>query len=488
LSFLPNAFGTAEYAVLAGDMGGKTVVATLSLTVNPVNDAPTGPAAPVALSLASSPQVTVIDLWSYFDDAEDGPCLSYNIVAGSITDPAAFEGTPIIDGGGVLRLDGALPVGNGSQLTVQAADVNGSAALGTFVFSAPDGGGGDDDEAPAPLVSIIDVKHTGETAPGAGYFVIARTDDSSAIVEVQYALGGDAQYGIDYTSSEAASGPLSLGPGERITISVNASDNSVIDGARTVTLTLTGASGGATLDTATKDLFLNDDDNGALVYVAHSKNTWKGANGADQGEFTIESIGDKFALKCPPIPGYTCPVPPPGGGYFVGPAPGTAVAVAVPVALSSYDVVYQITRASGQVETHTIAMGPGASRTIPVVPPACDCSGVSQNETLQLLGHDPGTLVWILDANHQYVGSLGLGSYSLGSPDNGTVTIEEKDAVDAVGSTCCTGQLGYVAISPTDCLPTSISIRGTHTFTVSLRGWEPSRGDSTLVQEPNSWT
>jgi hypothetical protein len=76
------------------------------------------------------------------------------------------------------------------------------------------------------VVSIIDVKHTGETAP-AGYFVIARTDNSSAIVEVQYALAGTAQYGVDYTSSEAVSGAFSLGPGEMITVSVDPTDNSV---------------------------------------------------------------------------------------------------------------------------------------------------------------------------------------------------------------------------------------------------------------------
>ena len=44
LLFLPNANGAAQYTVNARDTGGKIATATLSLTVNPVNDPPTGPA------------------------------------------------------------------------------------------------------------------------------------------------------------------------------------------------------------------------------------------------------------------------------------------------------------------------------------------------------------------------------------------------------------------------------------------------------------
>ncbi len=366
LALVADGYGNAEYTVTARDMGGKAVATSLSVTVNAVNDAPTGPETPVELPLNPSPGETVIDLWDYFYDVEDGWDLTYEIVAGSVTNSAIFGGPPAIDGDDYLWLDAAADASGTSDLTIRATDADGAAVLGIFTFGPATGGDGDPspDPGPQPVVSIVDVKHTGETA-AAGYFLVQRQDNSSATVTVGYELAGDAQHGVDY-SSGAANGTLTLGPHEAVTITIVANNNSVIDGPRTVTLNLVVPDGSNVgLGTASKELFVNDDDGGAVVYVAHAKSTWEGATGDDEGAFVLEAIGSLSFDFDPMYSGYTGPVPPPGGFTWSG--YGTAVG------LTTLQVPYQITgSASGADYTGPVGSGsvtitsPG-SVSIPII-------------------------------------------------------------------------------------------------------------------------
>lgn len=60
------------------------------------------------------------------------------------------------------------------DLTIRATDRNGAAVLAASTFGPATGGDGDSspDARPQPVVSIVEVKHTGATA--AGYFLVAR--------------------------------------------------------------------------------------------------------------------------------------------------------------------------------------------------------------------------------------------------------------------------------------------------------------------------
>jgi len=434
LAFLQDGSGTAEYAVTARDSGGKTATATLAVTVNPVNDAPTGPVGLIELPLEVSPSETVVDLWEYFYDVEDGWDLTYEIVADSITNPALFEGTPYVDTDDYLRLYAAAGASGASDLTIRATDADGAATLGTLTFAiAPATGGG---PAPLPIVSIVDLKHTGENAPAAGFFVVQALGEFTGTLQVPFTLGGSADPDTDYATDAATSGMIELSaPGDSVTISVTALDDADIDGPKSVTLSLQGGSTYQVGEGVGNTVWVNDDDNGAVVYVAHAKSTWEGATGDDEGAFVIEAIGSlSFALD-PMYSDYTGPVPPPGGftwGLY-GP----------PVDLTTLQVPYQFSGSATWGDyaspdgTGTVTITSPGSATVRIVAVPDESPEGNEDVTLELLldpDPEPGpgepaskyTYFNPVYAGDQWAGCLQVGTYALGSPGSAAVTIKDE--------------------------------------------------------------
>jgi hypothetical protein len=233
LSFAAEASGSAQYNISARDTGGKTAATALAVTVNPVNDAPRGPAAPVERTLWPSIPETVIELRACLNDVEDGSDLAFEVLADSLTNPALFDGPPTVDADGYLRLHTAAGVSGTSDLTIRTTDSGGATTLATWTFAtaAPEA-------VPPATVTIIDTQDTGEIEAD-GLLVVQRTGDLGVALDVPYALAGTAAYGIDYTTSWPPSGTLQFPVGEAtVTIAVDPTEDADAEDQETIRLRL----------------------------------------------------------------------------------------------------------------------------------------------------------------------------------------------------------------------------------------------------------
>ena len=110
LDYAPDSNGTADITVRATDTSGAFVESTFTVTVNPVNDTPTGSIGNVTVN-EDAPD-SVIDLFAAFADVEDADAaLTYTVVGN--TNAALFTGTAVNGVAGTLTLDYA-PDTNGT--------------------------------------------------------------------------------------------------------------------------------------------------------------------------------------------------------------------------------------------------------------------------------------------------------------------------------------------------------------------------------------
>lgn len=128
-----------------------------------------------------------------------------------------------------------------------------------------------DDDPPIPGTLSLSLTPPNDTILEASTSVtvnVTRTGGSDGTVGVQYATSnGSATAGSDYT---AASGSLSWGNGDiaNKTFSVPILDDSTGEPAETITLTLSNATGGASIGTSSGTLTINDNEPGALQFTA----------------------------------------------------------------------------------------------------------------------------------------------------------------------------------------------------------------------------
>ena len=110
--------------------------------------------------------------------------------------------------------------------------------------------------ATSPSLSIADAS---VTEGGALVFTVTRAGDTSAAVSATYSTSpGTATTGSDFTS---ASGTVSFAAGQTsATISVSTIDDTVVESAETMSITLSTPTGGAVLGTATATGTINDND------------------------------------------------------------------------------------------------------------------------------------------------------------------------------------------------------------------------------------
>src|SRR5262249_47268964 len=114
---------------------------------------------------------------------------------------------------------------------------------------------------------------------GIATITVTRTGGSAGSVSVNYATSnGTATAGSEYT---ATSGPLTFADGETSkTFTIPITDDSVVEPNETVNLTLSGATGGATLGTqATATLTIQNDDAVTLQSITVAPTNPSIANG-----------------------------------------------------------------------------------------------------------------------------------------------------------------------------------------------------------------
>jgi len=150
--------------------------------------------------------------------------------------------------------------------------------LGIGDFYATGGGGG------TANLAISDA--TAVTEGGTLSFTVTRSGTTTTAVSVDFAsANGSATAGSDYT---ATSGTLNFAANETTkTISVSTTDDSLVESAESMTVTLSNASAGAAITTATGAGTINDNDSGACsslaaTYSASSNyNSYTGLTAAD---------------------------------------------------------------------------------------------------------------------------------------------------------------------------------------------------------------
>src|SRR4029077_19589137 len=118
----------------------------------------------------------------------------------------------------------------------------------------------DDDVAQAGILQFSSGSYSVNENEGTATITVTRTGGSDLAVSVNYATSnGPATAGSDYT---ATNGTLTFGVGETTkTFTIAITDDSLVEGNETVTLKLSGATGGAPLGTqGTATLTIADND------------------------------------------------------------------------------------------------------------------------------------------------------------------------------------------------------------------------------------
>jgi CSLREA domain-containing protein len=271
----PDANGTTTVTVTLKDNGGvanggvdTSLALTFTITVNPVNDAPSVSAATNQFVNNNAGLQTVNNFVTNISAGpanESGQTVSFVIT--NISDPSLFTVVPSISPTGTLTYQPAANAGGQAGISFLIQDNGGTANGGqdksspqSFAISINPVGG----SLKFNSASLLPSEGSGSTT-----LTVKRVGDVSRAVTVDYATSGDtglpcstasgvASPRCDFTS---ASGTLMFAPGEETkTFTVLISQDSYVEGPEILTATLSNQTGGAALMTpATATITINDD-------------------------------------------------------------------------------------------------------------------------------------------------------------------------------------------------------------------------------------
>ena len=244
--FTPNAnfVGTASFTYTMKDTAGLTSTATVSITVNPVNDAPFG--ADKTATIAEDAPYTFSAADFPITDPSDTPANGLQAIVVT-TLPAATDGVLKFNGVVVTAGD-VIPAGQLGNLTfTPAADKNGT-SLGAFTFKVQDNGGtanGGIDTSAAASTFKFNVTAVADIIPD----VVAALEDTPITFNVLTGAGGAAADNFEGTPQVTSitppvNGTVAFAADGTMTFTPSANFNG------TTTFTYTVTSGGVT-ETAT---------------------------------------------------------------------------------------------------------------------------------------------------------------------------------------------------------------------------------------------
>lgn len=128
-----NFNGTDSFTYRASDGVAASNIASISITVRPVNDVPTTSGIANVTVEEDAPD-TVINLFPAFEDVEDSDLALTYTVANS-TQPTLFTSTAINGGAGALTLDYAPDAYGSADITLRATDTEGAFVETTFTVT-----------------------------------------------------------------------------------------------------------------------------------------------------------------------------------------------------------------------------------------------------------------------------------------------------------------------------------------------------------------
>ena len=228
ITFTPNANfnGSTAITYTISDGNGGTVTATVAITVNPINDAPTNDTPLPAQTNVDSAVVSVATAANFSD--LDGDTLTFSatgLPAGLSIDPA----TGLITG----TINAAASQINGGvySVTVTVSDGNGGTASSTFNWTVTN----------PPPVAANDIASTNEDTP-VNIAVLANDNDPD----------GDL---MTVTSASSPNGTVTINPDGTITFTPNPNFN----GPTTITYTISDGNGGTATATVAVDVVAVND-------------------------------------------------------------------------------------------------------------------------------------------------------------------------------------------------------------------------------------
>jgi len=148
------------------------------------------------------------------------------------------------------------------------------------------------DDATLAIAASCAVNAEGQSGTTPFTFTVTRTGDTTVAHSADWAVGGAAVTGADFLGGVLPTGTVSFAAGETSkVIAVNVAGDTAVEANETFTVTLSGASAGATITTAAANGSITNDD-AALAIAATSAVKAEGNSGTTPFTFTVTQTGD----------------------------------------------------------------------------------------------------------------------------------------------------------------------------------------------------
>jgi VCBS repeat-containing protein len=276
----PNYNGADSFTYTANDGTADSNVATVTLTVTPVNDAPVANGDSYTTASATALSVPAPGVLANDTDI-DGDALS----AASPTTPA--HGTVTLGANGSFTYTPTAGFGGTDSFTYAASDANGGSSTATVSITVTAPG----DTRPT-TVAVGDLSvNEANSGTTAATFTLTRSGNTNGTSTLKYKTsGGTATAGVDYSAVSSLQA-VSFGPGETTkTVSVAVTADSAPEANETFNLVLSAPTGATLADTTGVATIVNDD--GAAYVVVDSPSVTEGNSGDTPVTFTLTRSGN----------------------------------------------------------------------------------------------------------------------------------------------------------------------------------------------------
>jgi hypothetical protein len=276
---------TPNRAYIVGAAASATVQITSddvlpTVTISALDAAAAEPAATGSFRIARTGRTTTSLSVTYSTAGTATAGSDYAALSGTVTIPVGATAATII----VTPVDDTVvesPETVVATLTASTRYTIGAPSTATVTIA---------DNDVLPTVAITATDDTASEPSGTGTFTVTRTGSTTTALVVPYALGGTATTGSDY--SAAPSSPLTIPTGAAsATITVTPIDDSLVESAETVVVTLLAGTGYTLGLPSSATVTISDDEPVVTIEASDSA----AAEPAESGTFTVTRTGSTTA-------------------------------------------------------------------------------------------------------------------------------------------------------------------------------------------------
>jgi hypothetical protein len=230
------------------------------------------------LSGASSAQ------WAVAGAAVNGTDFTGGVLPTGTVSFAAGENSKVIS----IAVAGDTVVESNEAFSVTLSN----ASAGTVIGTASANGNIRNDDTSLSIAATSADKVEGQSGSSAFTFTVTRTGVLSGAASAQWTVGGAAVNGTDFTGGVLPTGTVSFATGESSkVISIAVAGDTVVESDEAFSVTLSNASAGIVLGTASAQGTIRNDD-ASLSIAATSADKAEGQSGSSAFTFTVTRTGD----------------------------------------------------------------------------------------------------------------------------------------------------------------------------------------------------